>query len=279
MTFAPVHPSRISRRAARAFTLVELIVAGIILALVAGATTLSLAQIMRARDGSGASGVAFSRANVAAQRIAADVGVSLRDADLNFAKVAIVRGGPAGRTAQGLLLFAHQNRPVRPNDENAPESDEYEVQYRLEPAAVSGSSVAAAFTLWRRADPVPDDYYDGGGVVSPIADGLVSMTIDAYDGAAWRADWDSDSDGFPHAIRIVIVATDDDGKRTSTARRVIALDRTPAPLPDPDAEEDSSDSGTTSPGSTGSTGSTGTGTTGQGGGGAGGGGGGGGGGR
>jgi len=45
--------------------------------------------------------------------------------------------------------------------------------------------------------------------------------------------WDSDTDGYPHALRVTLVALADDGKTTAVARRVISLDRTPLPPPAP----------------------------------------------
>lgn len=229
----------------RGFTLAELIVASIILALVVGATTIAVFQVLRTRDRASSTGEAFARAQLAAAQMAADAQGALRDQDLLYCRIAVTRGGLAGKDAAGLLIFTHLNRPIR-NDPEAPESDEYEVQYRLEPAIASAPNPRPTFTLWRRADAVPDDYPDGGGIAAPVADGIVSLSIDAYDGSAWLAQWDSDSDGYPHAIRITVVAGDDEGRRTSTARRMIAFDRTPSPLPaEEDDEATSTDTGGT----------------------------------
>ncbi|MFN7021027.1 MAG: type II secretion system protein GspJ [Phycisphaerales bacterium] len=251
-----------ARRIGEAFTLVELIVASVILAIVAGAATLTVVQAMKSRERAGAAGEAFGRANIAAQRIAADAQSALRDADLNYGKVAIIRGGPAGGDSAGLLLFTHQDRPVRGSVES-PESDEYEVQYRLEQGVSANGVPSRTFTLWRRADPVPDDYVDAGGVAVPVVDGVVSLRIDAYDGSVWRTEWDSDADGYPHALRIVVEASDDNARRTMIARRVVAFDRVPLPLP---SLEESTE-GDTPGAATGTGGATGTGTgTGTGGG-------------
>lgn len=265
------------RGRAGGFTLAELIVASIILTMVVGATTISISQMLRSRDAAGAAGDAFGRAQSAVNRMALDAVQALRDADLTSAKVAIVRGGPAGRTSQGLLLFTHQVRPVRAAPD-AREGDEFEVQFRLEPAIPTSGTGSAqpAFTLWRRADPVPDEVIDGGGVAAPLVDGVTSLSIEAYDGSAWRMDWDSDADGYPHALRITVTATDDSGRRTATAQRVIALDRTPKPVAEEadhgEGSEDSSggaggaaSSGGAASGGTGATGGTGgTGTAGGG---------------
>lgn len=273
MTRPPRHPpARQSRRAARAFTLAELIVASIILAVVVGATTIAIGQAVRSRDAATAAGDAFSRAELAAARIAADAAQALRDGDLKQAKIAITRGSPAGKSSQGLLLFTHLARNVRAGDD-VPEGDEYEVQYRLEPdLTATRSSGPTSYTLWRRADPVPDDVIDGGGVASPLTDGVVSLDLDAYDGSAWRTDWDSDNDGYPHALRVVVTATDDQGRRVATARRVVAFDRTPPPVAETEATDETEPSGNSatapgaSAGSNSNTSSTTTGGAGSGGG-------------
>ncbi len=224
----------ISSQARRAFTLAELIVASIILAVVVGATTIAIAQAIRSRDTATAAGDAFSRAELAASRMAADAGQALRDGNLKYTKIAITRGSPAGKSSQGLLLFTHLARNVRSGDD-VPEGDEYEVQYRLEPDLTANRSTGpTSYTLWRRTDPVPDDVIDGGGVASPLTDGVLTLDLDAYDGSAWQTDWDSDVDGYPHALRVVVTATDDQGRRTATARRVVAFDRTPRPVAEPE---------------------------------------------
>lgn len=231
----------------RGFTLAEMIVASIILTLVVGTTTVCVAQSMRSRDSAQAAGDAFSRAQLAAERIAMDAVQSLRDTNLLSTRVAIIRGGPAGKTAQGLLLFTHQARPAR-TGVDAPESDEYEVQFRLEPATVSsGDSPGTRYTLWRRCDPVPDDVPDGGGVAAPVVDGITSLSLEAYNGVEWVSDWDSDLDGYPHAVRITVTASDETGRRLATARRVVALDRTPKPVSEEEAT-DEGDTGTTGTG-------------------------------
>lgn len=226
----------------RGFTLAEMIVASIILTLVVGTTTVCVAQSMRSRDSAQAAGDAFSRAQVAAERVALDAVQALRDTNLLYTRISTLRGGPAGKAAQGLMLFTHQARPAR-TGVDAPESDEYEVQFRLEPATVSsGEAPGTRYTLWRRCDPVPDDVPDGGGVASPVVDGLTALTIEAYNGTEWLSDWDSDADGYPHALRITVTASDDTGRRLATARRVIALDRTPKPV----SEEEETDEGESS---------------------------------
>lgn len=228
----------------RGFTLAELLVAIIMLGVLSTATYLSISQVIRSRDRAGARAEAFGRANLAADLIARDAANALRDSDLLSAKVAITRDGKPGQGLDGLLLFAHIDRPIRAAGVQA-EGDEAEVQYKLRPSEVSADRSAAAanaMVLWRRRAPVPDEYPDAGGVATPLVEGVKSLTLQAYDGTTWLDEWDSDLDGLPHALRLVVTAIDDQGRDTVTARRIIAMDRVPVP---PEEDTTSTETGTT----------------------------------
>lgn len=224
MTIA-VRPSRASASARPAFTLVELIVATIMIAVLVAATYFAISSAVRSRDKSEARAEASSRARLAASLIAGELRNTLRAQDLSETRLAIIRSGQPGRGQDGILLFAHISSPVRPLS-GQPEGDECESQLRLEPSAAK----PGLFTLWHRRQPVPDDYPDAGGVAAPIADGLSSLRFEAYDGSSWLDTWDSDTDGFPHAVRLTVQAADDSGKLTIAARQVVAFDRVPIPL-------------------------------------------------
>jgi prepilin-type N-terminal cleavage/methylation domain-containing protein len=214
-----------SARAPRGFTLAELIVTIIILGLVAGATTAVLAQAVRARDRSIARTDAFTRAQLAVDRIAAECQSALRDSELQYAKVLVTPGPPGPARADALLLFTHPRSPVRPGS-GEPEGGEGEVHFRLGPGPVAGSPAA----LWRRARPVPGLRVGTGGVAAPIVDGVVELVVRASDGTSWFDSWDSDTDGLPHALSIAVTAVDDSGQTRASVRRVVALDRVPQPL-------------------------------------------------
>jgi type II secretion system protein J len=224
-------PAPISRRTG--FTLVELIVAAIIVAGLTSAVTIAISQTLKARTGSDARQSARIRADAAVSRIALDVHDAVREGDLFHARVLITDGAVAGAARDELLVFSRSMRVVRPNA-STPEGAEFEVQYRLAADALGARAGGTTpktpgMTLWRRVDPIPDDTPDGGGVVSPVVQGVVSLSIEAFDAEAWRASWDSDRDGYPHAVRVIASATSNDGRVTQVARRVIALDRVPLP--------------------------------------------------
>jgi len=214
-------------RRAHGFTLIELLVAVLIVAGIAGASTVAVSQALRARAGSEAREEASRRADGAAARIALDAHNLVRAGDLFDARVLLVSAGSGALPRDEVLLFAHSARPARSASEQS-EGAVYEIQYRLEPASTLRPS-AAPGVLWRRIDPVPDEVTDGGGVAEPVVEGIVSLSIEAFDGEDWYEDWDSDRDGYPHALRITVTARAPERNALATARRVVAIDRTPVP--------------------------------------------------
>lgn len=214
-----------SRNAARrAFTLVELIVAAVIVALIAGGTTLITYRLARSRAGAG-NAEAFARASTAAGLIARDLANTARDEDLASAKIAITPGGSDTSARDQVLVRIAAVRPVRASSPQN-EGPVHTVQYRLEGDPSSPGRLA----LWRRADPIPNTNLEGGGLAVPVVPGVVALRFEALDVEEWVADWDSDIDGYPHAVRVTVTASDSSGERFATVRRVIALDRTPLPL-------------------------------------------------
>ncbi|MFG0284815.1 MAG: type II secretion system protein [Phycisphaerales bacterium JB039] len=214
---------------ARAFTLVELIVGAVILAMIAGATAASLSSLVRASAASAAAAQATERADRAAAMIAADAVNLARRSDLRFTRLKVTDSGQWPADQDELLMLVRSRRPLRDLDFEA-EGGEYEVQYRLQ-ANATGERAA----LWRRRDIAFDDVQDGGGVAAQAVDGVIALSLQAGDDSDLYAEWDSDLDGLPHYLRITVVAQSDDGRRTASARRIVAIDRAPTP-PETDDE-------------------------------------------
>ena len=219
------------------FSLIEVLVAVTIAAGVAGATTLAISRSADARDASRSRQQAHSRADVAAERVALDIAASLREGDLYFGRVAILDASQGDRGRDVLLLYAKSLREGTRGTRDGGRGSEFEVHYRLEPsmtAPVRGMVAErrqrlSPATLWRRVDAVPDEMPEGGGVASPLVDWVTSLSVEAFDGDRWVEIWDTDYDGYPHAVRVVVEAASDDLRQTAVARRVVALDRVPLP--------------------------------------------------
>ncbi len=229
------------RRGRRGFTLLEMIVAGAMAALILAAVTFALSQLGRSRNVSVARLESSMRARAALDSVRRDVASVLRDGDLFNTRI-LIRSGTASTPAgafdrDDLLLVTTRLAATRENAFGG-EGIEYETQYRIEEDAGGAS-------LWQRRDFVPDRWLDGGGVATPLVDGVVGLQFEAYDGLAWYDEWDSDVDGLPWAVRATITAVPDasdprqgDTRHLVTLRTTIAIDRiVPPPQPPAEGEE------------------------------------------
>ena len=252
--------ARPTLRSRPAFTLVELIVAAVVGAMVAGAVAVSAGQLWRTNLAASQRQQASARAEAAASRISLDLLSAARDSDLLSARVSILDGGTGPSARDELLILTKSMRPVR-DEAGEAEGDLQEAQYRVVGTA------GGAGSLWGRRDPAMDEIVDGGGIAESLVEGIVSVSITAYDGEAWFEEWDSDRDGMPHAVRISVEAAGDDGKTRATSRRVIAIDRVPIPIVEEEEETETEPGGVPAdPGTSGPT-TSGGGTGGGGGGG------------
>jgi type II secretory pathway component PulJ len=211
----------------RSFTLVELIVAGVITAFVLASIATSLSNLARARHSSRQRLAAFLRADAALELIRRDVASIIRHDDLFFTRFQLVDGAmdtEAGRVNRDeLLVFSNRLRQSRSIEFNG-EGTQYEVQYRI-------AENDDAPVLWQRRDSFPDEYPRGGGLATPIVDSIIALNVEAYDGYQWRSDWDSDFDGMPNAVRITVTAAGEAQEDEvydaplATLRTVVAIDR------------------------------------------------------
>ena len=226
----------------RGFSLIELVIAIAVSAVVILTVSSILGRISRTRDVARVRLDAATRAGAALEAVRRDLVSVIRDSDLFQSRVLLLDG--VGASAYGLvhrdeiLVFNNRLRPMK-RDDYAGEGGEYESQYRVE-------DDAAGSVLWMRRDAVPDENSEGGGLAIPAVEGVIGISIEAYDGEAWYPDWDSDFMGLPWALRIEVTATGDEpgmpasegGKSLVTLRTQIAIDRiVPPPPPPPEDEE------------------------------------------
>jgi prepilin-type N-terminal cleavage/methylation domain-containing protein len=229
----------------RGLTLMELIVAIVVASLITAATTGVVGRALASAERSELRERALARADLAASRVALDLASLVRDGDLYFVKFSLENGVVGDNSADELAFFAMPQAQARyeatgMGAEALSEGAEYEVAFRLAgvDAAAGGRdrrmATGEAGVLWRRLDPVPDEAWDGGGVVLPVADGIESVSFSAFDGRNWYDSWDSDERGIPHAVRIEVVARAqgrlDRPPVRMTARKAVALDRAPSPF-------------------------------------------------
>jgi hypothetical protein len=208
------------------------------------AVTFSLSQLGKARNIARDRAEAFQRATTALEAVRRDVSATMRAEDLFDARFLLATTEASSRNGgherSDLLLFATSMRSMR-TVEYQGEGREYESHFRIEDDELGSA-------LWHRRDNVPDEVPDGGGLATPIADGVVGLLVEASSGDdSWRTDWDSDVDGIPKLVRISVTATGaavgtDETTITPevTLRTVVAIDRVVAPKA-PATEEDQQD--------------------------------------
>ena len=213
--------------AKRGFTIIELVVAIMIAAIISGAVASSLSQLGRARNISRIRMTASRRASDALESIRRDVQSAVRSDDLFDTRLRIapetVRSSVGEVDRDQLLLFNTRLRPIRTIDYSG-EGDEYETQYRIEEDRDGPA-------LWRRRDAVPDEFEDAGGIAEPIGDGVIGVRFEAFDGQSWIQEWDSDVDGLPISIRATVTASGArPGEDALNDPRSLAVMRTEIPI-------------------------------------------------
>lgn len=207
----------------RGLTLVELIVAAVVAALLITAASAAIGRVIDVRARARDIEEATAAAQMAARMIARDLEQLVRDPDPRQNLLRITDDRPNGQQQQErdeLIMITRGTRPVR-SGEDSPDAGVYEVQYRIE------ADTDYASVLWRRADMMPDEELRGGGVAVPLAVRVVSLRFEAFDGLNWQEEWDSDEWGLPFAVRVTCTAQRASGRGDATARMTVAIDRVP----------------------------------------------------
>ena len=234
------------RHAPRGFTLIELIVAGLVGAIVIGSVTFTLAQVAKSRGATRKRLDAHVRAHAALDAIRRDLASAIRSEDLMNCRVLITddEAGASGgdMPRDELLLFANRLGTTGSDVRYQGEGNEYEIQYRVEDDDLGTA-------LWQRRDAMPDRTPDGGGTAVPLVDGVVGIDFEAYDGESWYPDWDSDLYGLPWAIRATVSAVGQangedplsDVRNLVTLQTVVAIDRIVPPKQEETEEDEEKD--------------------------------------
>ena len=228
----------------RGFTLVELIIAGIIAVIVVGTLGTSLSQLARARASSKVRLNAHLRANTALDKIRREIQQVIRSDNLIDTRILLTGdsvNSPIGELPRNdVLIYSTKLSPVR-NKTYEGDGIEHEVQLRV-------SDDESGSALWMRSDAVPDDNEGGGGKAEPMMDGIIGLYIEASDGTDWYDSWDSDINGLPVALRVTVSSAGDaqgadfyaDARELMSLRTIVPIDRVPPPYEEPPAEDPAS---------------------------------------
>ena len=167
-------------KASRGFTLIEILVAVTLLAMMGVILTTATSSILGAIKDTRQSQEQYHAARVSLGRMEREIAmayVSKHQSEFKTTKTAFIGKGNS-------LTFSYMGhrRMVR----NAPESDEGFVSYRLEKDRSSGQSI-----LVRREKPMIDDAPEKGGQRLVLATGVTRLTFSYWDvdKEAWQSDW------------------------------------------------------------------------------------------
>ena len=128
----PRDPRHQPRYPARGFTLVELIVTGVIATMVVGSIGISLGQMGQARNKSKRHLNAILRADAALNEIRRSIVSVVRSDDLFYTRLLILDDSSEEFDFDEIALFNTRLRPVRNTESYTGEGIEYETQFRIE---------------------------------------------------------------------------------------------------------------------------------------------------
>jgi len=118
--------------------------------------------------------------------------------------------------ADRLRLFTVTKRATRPGE---PESNVKECEFFLATPDPERPPM-----LMQRIDPTRNPRPDGGGVVLPIAEGVMGLDIAYHDGEQWLGEWTEENGPFPLAVRIrVILTADPEGRDPVPITRIVTF--------------------------------------------------------
>ncbi len=199
--------------ARRGMTLVELIVAITLTAIVVGSTTTILRSMTAARTRVDRQAKLEQQAQLALRAIT----TALRNAyrtDANDWELEGLKDATDGPPADRIRFFTTSRMRMRPGQ---PESDTRECEFFL--ARAEGEQLPV---LLRRMDPTRNVAPDGGGILQRIAGNVVSLAFAYNDGTQWQQVWPADYRAWPVAIAVhVIVADEKDSTVTASARAIV----------------------------------------------------------
>ncbi len=191
------HHNSLHHARATGFTLVELLVATTISALL----VVSVVSATRALSGARKSVERRVTCSQAARRAIDEIAGALRNVRRDPVRGQPVLIGQSAEQAGGsdrLDLLVIEDRRVRPD---GPESDQHEIGFFL--ANLPDRPLPV---LMCRRDHAFDEFPDEGGVATVIAEGIVQLAFDYYDGTTWYPQWPETEMQPPEAVRITLAA-------------------------------------------------------------------------
>lgn len=200
--------------ASAAFTLVEMLLSLTIASLLVASIASTVQTVLSARQGVDRRTQRVFEARHAMDTVVAALRNVRRDPIPDVPLVVGYSGGhDIGNDKINLQVIS--NRRVR--SEGA-ESDQYEMSFYL-----ADLPDRATRALMCRTDHALDEYWDNGGIATTVADGVIALSFEYYDGEEWLHEWSEFQQSTPKAVRVTLAVTDAQPQAGETQRRPAAM--------------------------------------------------------
>jgi general secretion pathway protein J len=214
------------RRAQRGFTLMEVMVAVAITALMGAMVTVSFTSAFRAQEVVTGEADHYRQVRIAMSRMTREVGSAFVSDKYDAQRYRDQNDRPTNFVGKADTLlftsFAHQRLYV-----DAKESDQMTVEYKVESSRER--TAKGRQDLVRRVNPLVQDRMDRGGTEDVLLEGIKRLSFEYWDAERkdWRDEWDTRrterKSRLPSRVRITLLAEDENGKevRYSTQVRIM----------------------------------------------------------
>lgn len=191
-----LHNRRSRPAGRRAFTLIELLIALTISALLVASTVAATHGLADSREKLERRTQQVAAARTAMEAMVADLRNVRIDPEPEKPLVVGTQTGEFGGSGRIDLRLIGDRRCRR----EGAESDQYEVSYFL--GKIPGHDLPA---LMRRYDHALDEYPDDGGIVRPVAEGVTELSFTYQDRLEeWVEEWSEEMMETPVAVRVTV---------------------------------------------------------------------------
>ena len=199
------------RRARRAhgFSLMEVLIASALLAIVGGLLYTSLSSSIDAKEIVEGTSSRYHLARQALSRMVDEISMAYLSAHRNAAELTVKTGLKGDRESLSFTAFGYQ-----PRVEDAKQSEQREIAYKIGRDERSDSE-----SILRREQPSPDDDLEEGGRWQTLLPHVTELEFAYWDDQTedWKDEWDTEESAtlnrLPSRVRITLTAKmdEDDG--------------------------------------------------------------------
>lgn len=179
----------------KAFTLVELLLASAITAVIIGGGIASMSAVLHVYKLEGNKSSAAETAQLILERMRLDLAAAYLSPHSDATRFVGTNLQNGDMETDNLMFMSCVNSPVQTGGGT---SDMVEIQYYIDTDEETPER-----WLIRRFDPTPDQEPFTGGMTALLGPKVESLSFQYYDGEAWYENWDSNK-GLPAAVNVTV---------------------------------------------------------------------------